>query len=99
VARVEHEAHGGAEGRGAVDVVVPVEVDDEGRVGEQRRDAELHVHRAGLLLVVVARALLPHDVHRHREAHVHGAEVQGNVGGRRRAELRLLAWLVQHHLL
>jgi hypothetical protein len=99
VARVEHEAHGGAEGRGAVDVVVAVEVDDEGHVGEQRRDAKLHVHHAGLLLVVIGRALLPRDVHQHREAHVHDTEVQGNVRGwRRRAELRLFAWLVQHHL-
>ncbi|WVZ66300.1 hypothetical protein U9M48_015541 [Paspalum notatum var. saurae] len=98
VARVEHEAHGGAERPRVVDVVVAVEVDDEGRVGEQRRDAQLHVHGAGLLLVVVPRPLLARDVHQHREPHVDGAQVQRAGGARRRAELRLVPGMVQHDL-
>uniref|UniRef100_A0A0A9F2N0 Uncharacterized protein n=1 Tax=Arundo donax TaxID=35708 RepID=A0A0A9F2N0_ARUDO len=98
VARVEHEAHSGAELAGVVVVVVAVEVDDEGRVGEQGRHAQLYVHGAGLLLVVVAWPLLPRDVHQHREAHVHGAEVQRVLGARRSSELRLVARMVQNNL-
>ncbi|BAT02054.1 Os07g0551650, partial [Oryza sativa Japonica Group] len=98
VAAVEHEAQGGAERLGVVDVVVAVEVEDEGRVRQQRGYAQLRVHGAGLLLVVVSRPLLPGDVDQYREAHVDGAEVQRVAGARRHAELRLFTRMAQHYL-
>jgi hypothetical protein len=61
--RVHEEAHGLAHGLAVVDVVVAVEVEDEGRVGEHGGHAHQRVHGAGLLVVVVPGALLAGHVH------------------------------------
>ncbi|KAB8107471.1 hypothetical protein EE612_042245 [Oryza sativa] len=94
----EHEADAGAERLGVVDVVVAVEVEDEGGVGEHGGGAGQRVHGAGLLLVVAPGALLTCDVHQHRQPHVHAAEVQRVVGARRRPQLPCVARVVQQHL-
>ncbi|OAY68738.1 hypothetical protein ACMD2_03545 [Ananas comosus] len=74
-AAVQHEAHPLADGLAVVDVVVAVEVEDEGPVGHDGGRTHQRVHRPRLLVVVVTRALLPRHVHHHRQANVHVAEV------------------------
>jgi hypothetical protein len=64
---VHHEAHGFADGFAVVDVVVAVEVEHVGGVGEHGADAHQRVHGAGLLVVLEPRPLLPGNVHQARE--------------------------------
>ncbi|CAA7406661.1 unnamed protein product [Spirodela intermedia] len=58
-AAVHHEAHPLADGLRVVDVVVAVEVEDEGPVGEDGGGPYQRVHGAGLLVMVVPRPFLP----------------------------------------
>jgi hypothetical protein len=72
---VEHETYASTEGFGVVDVVVAIEVDDEGCIGQKGRDSQLYVHGTCLLLMITAWTLLAGDVNKHREACINSTEV------------------------
>lgn len=52
-----------SEGVAVVDVMIAIQIEDEGRVSDEGTGADEGVHGAGLLIVVVPRPLLTRDIH------------------------------------
>ncbi|KAG6554207.1 hypothetical protein Mapa_004123 [Marchantia paleacea] len=96
-AAVHHEAHRLAHGQRVVDIVIAIEIEDEGPVGHDGAGAHQGVHGSGLLVVVVAGPLLSRNVHQHRQAHVDVAAVD-QILLVRASQDRLIARGRQHHL-
>lgn len=94
---IHHEAHALAEGEGVVYVVVAVEVEDEGAIGEDCRGTNQGIHCTCLLVVVVARSLLTGDISKHGEANVDVCEVEGLLVWP--PINRFALWHLDHHLL